>query len=598
MAKRTNSHGETIDRRRFLQFAGASGAVALAGCADLVQPGNGDGNGGTGGRHVSNTNTIPKDIQWNTSNPSNRAQISNRLLFDPFVRYNFAKSEFTPHAISDWNHGGKTFELTVRDGLKWSNGDPVTSADVATQLRIGMKTGETYADYTEAIETPDEKTVKIQFASKINQKIAEFQILSERDLHQKESKFGKFLDEIEKDEDAGLKKLQEFSYQEPIASGPFEYKRADQQQLVLTLRDDHPDAKNINFDEYVFKYHDGNQSTHQALKNGAIDSVFTVYTPTETVKSFPEEVKQVQTPSNWGYGLVPNHDHRHLGDRAVRQAIQYVINRKQIVNNVSPDSKQVPEYPMGIASESQKEWLSDAIGDFESYGADSSQTDKAAQVLKDAGYTKQEGTWTDSDGKTVELPILEPSGWTDWNTATQSIVDQLNSFGFKARSEDRDFGTLSGNIWPNGDFALSAGGWLAGAPQGAYPYFSLHHQLIKNFRGFTYNYAAADKTRGGKRADVTVPARSGSGSTTINPAKRLSELAAGADEATIKKITTELAWVTNQDLPMIPVMEKVEQTFLTDGDEWKIPKPDADVAQVRWANTWLPRVGKMEYTGK
>lgn len=599
MASSTNRDRAVVGRRRFLQFAGASGAVALAGCADLIQSDNGDGGGGgKSGRHVSNTNTVPKDIQWNTSNPSNRAQISNRALFDPFVRYNFATSEFTPYAISDWSYGGDTFEMTVRDGLTWSNGDDVTSADVATQLRIGMKTGATYADYTNAIETPDEKTVSLQFDSKINQKIVEFQILAEREVHQKESEFGKYLEKINENEDEGLKQLQEFAYQEPIASGPFEYDSADQQQLLLTLREAHPDSGKINFGEYVFKYHDGNQAIHQALKNNDIDSVFTVFTPTETVNSLPDNIKQVQTPSNWGYGLVPNHNHKHLGDRAVRKAIQFVINRKQVVGNVSPDSKQVPPYPMGISSGGQEQWLGDAIENFESYGPDSSQTKKAATVLKDAGYTKQNGAWTDSKGNTVKLPIIEPSGWTDWNTATQTIVDQLNSFGFKASADPRKYGTLSSTVWPNGDFALATGGWLDGAPQGAYPYFSLHHQLVKNFRGFTYNYAAADKTRGGKRADVTVPAQTGSGTTTVNPAKRLNELAAGADEATTKKITTDLAWVTNQDLPMIPVMEKVEQTFLTDGNEWKIPAPDADVAQVRFANTWLPRMGEIEYTGE
>jgi peptide/nickel transport system substrate-binding protein len=44
-------------------------------------------------------------------------------------------------------------------------------------------------------------------------------------------------------------------------------------------------------------------------------------------------------------------------------------------------------------------------------------------------------------------------------------------------------------------------------------------------------------------------------------------------------------------------MEKLEQTFITGGNEWNIPEEGAEVSQVRWANTWLPRQGEMQYAG-
>lgn len=574
---------------------GAAGAVTLAGCTG-GDDGNSGGNGKSG-QHISYTNTVPTKLQWNPSNPSSYSQISHYLLFDHFAKYNFATSEFVPYAISDWSFDGKTFTLKLRDGLTWANGDDVTSADIATQLRIGLHTGAAYESYTDSIDTPDKKTIVMKFSSAVNRKVAEFQVLSGNFVQQKKSVFGEYLEKIEKKGDQGVKELMDFAWKEPIASGPFTLEETSQQQLRLKRRDDHPDSKNINFGEYLFRYIDGNQAVHQSLINQQIDSAFTLFMPTRIVKKLPDSVKQIQAPSNWGFGLVPNHDHKHLGDRAVRQAIQYVIDRKQIVKNVSKDSKQAPKIPIGIACDYQKQWLGDAMSDFQSYGIDSSQTKKATKVLKKAGYSKQDGTWKDSDGKTVHLPIIVPSDWTDWNTATKTVVDQLGSFGFDATLDGRSFGTLMDTIWPNGDFVLSAGGWLDGAPEGSYPYFSLHHQLVKNFRGFTYNYPSADKSRGGSRKDVTVPSRKGSGKMTTNPAKRLNKLASSTKESEIKDIVIEQAWVTNQDLPMIPVIEKLEQTFVTDGDEWKIPKPEADVSQVQWASTWLPRQGEMQYTG-
>lgn len=593
MVDHNNRNREAFARRRFLQLAGASSAVALAGCADLVGSEGEDGSA----QHLSHVNLVPADIQWNGSNPANTPQISNRVLFDPFVKYNFATGEFTPYAISEWKYNGDTFELTVRDDLTWSNGDSVTAEDVATQLRIGLYTGEPYADFTESIDVPDDSTVVLQFDSTVNEQIVTFQILADRFVHQKKSEFGEYLETLKEDEEKGLQELGDFAYQEPIASGPFEYDSAGQEQLKLTLRDDHPDADNINFDEYVFEYRESNQQAQQALQNENIDSVFSLFVQTDILEDFPETVTQIQTPSKWGYGLVPNHNHAHAGDRAVRQAIQYVINRAQVRDNVSPDSKTAPEYPVGIASDDQEEWLGDALDDFDTYGVDESLTDKATQVLEEAGYQKQDGTWTDSDGKTVELPIMVPSDWSDWNTATETVVNHLSEFGFQATKDTRSYDAMLGNVFPNGDFVIAAAGWLYGTPQGSFPYFTLYHQLIKNNDAVTYNYPAADGSRGGNREDVTVPARSGSGSTTVNPAERLSELASSTEEGMVEEITTEQAWVTNQDLPMIPVLEKVEQTFLMGGDEWDIPEPDAEVAQVQWANTWLPRQGELQYTG-
>lgn len=626
MAEKPDSYSEVLSRRRFVALTGAAaGAAALAGCSNTTgdgDDGNGDGTGGGGdgdgdgdgggtsssdggdgdggmqvhdAQHVSMTNQVPSNIQWNPSNPSSYSQISHFAMFDQFAKYNFAKGEFTPYAISEWNFTGETFELTLRDGLTWSDGDPVTAADVATQLRLGMATGGAYADYTDSIETDGEKRVVMNLGESVNPTIVEFDVLSNNWVQQKESVFGKFVDQIEQNEEEGTRALQEFAWQDPVTSGPFSLKQASQQQLLLERNAEHPDAGNVNFSEYVFRYIDGNQAIQQALLALQIDSAFSVFTPPRIVADFPDAIQEETIPSKWGYGLIPNHGDKHAGDRAVRQAIQYVLDRETIVKNAGPRSKQAPALPVGIPSDDQERWLGDRAGDFESYGAGEQMTDEATRVLEEAGYSKSGGTWQDSDGETVELPVLVPTGWTDWITATETIVDQLNGFGFEATVDSRNFGNLLGNIWPNGNFVLSAGGWLPGGGRAAFPYFSLRHQLVENFRGFTYNYAAANDSRGGSNADVTVPSMDG-GEMTVNPSERLAELSQTTDEATANEIILEQAWVTNVDLPMIPIAEKLEQTFLTE-DQWDVPEQGSEVSQVRWANTWLPRQGQMQYTG-
>jgi peptide/nickel transport system substrate-binding protein len=585
-----------------LELTGVAGVAALAGCSES---GGGEDGGEAGGSsprddgvhdamHINRANQVPTNIQWNPSNPSSYAQTSQYLIFDRFAQYNLGRNEFMPYAIQDWEFGDESFTLHIREGLTWSNGDDVTAADIVTQLRIGMHLGTGYSDYTESVEAEDDSTVTLHFSEPVNETIVKFQVLVNNNVQQKESVFGEYLETMEEDEEEGLRQLQDFTWQDPITSGPFTKANASAQQLLFERRDDHPDSGNINFAEYAYRYIDGNQSVHQAMIANQIDSVATIFTPPRVLDQLPDAWQEVQFPSGTGFGLVPQHDHKHAGDRAVRQAIAYVLNREQIVNNSGPASKKPAALEAGIASTAVDEWLGDAQDSFQTYGVDSTETEKAATVLEEAGYSKSGGTWKDSDGQTVELPIQVPSGWSDWTTATQTIVDQLNQFGFDASMDSRSFGTLLGTAWPNGDFVLSSGSWLPGGGQATFPYFSLRQMMIENFRGFTYNYPAANENRGGSHADITVPARTGSGETTVNPYDMLQTMSHSTEQSEVQDISVDLAWVTNVDLPMIPLMEKQTQSFLT-SDVWNIPEEGADVSKVRWPQTWLPKQGEMNY---
>lgn len=611
MADESKSYRDVLSRRRFVELAGVSGAAALAGC-DGSDTGTEDeetttgGDGESGGleypdaRHVSQTTVAPTDIQFNPSNPNGGPQISHLLLFEQYAQWNYAAGEYQGAGIANWEFSGDTFEMAIRDGLTWSNGDPVTSEDVATQLRIGEYTGMGLWDWAESVDTPDDKTVVINIAKDVNPALVEHAVFSGAgEIRQPASVYGEYLSAIEENEDEGVGKLQQFADEEPITNGPFTLDGRDDQLLLGSRFEDSPWADNINFGEYAFQYMESNQQRQQSLLGLTTDSSFSLFVPPRIVADFPDAIEEVTTPGYWGLGIVPDHDHKHAGDRAVRQAIAYVINRKQLVKNAGPRTKVAPPVEVPIPSSEQKNWLGDSYDSFETYGVDSSKTKKAEKVLEDAGYSRNgDDVWQDSDGDVVSVPITVPSGWSDWVVGVESAVDQLNAFGFDARVDGT--GQI-GTVWPEGDFTFAAGGWCSGGAQGAYPYFGLYHQLIRAQDGqtFLYNYDPAldNEAVGGSEADVTVPAMDGDGELTTNPSARLAELASAMDEGTAQEIIVELSWVCNQDLPMIPLSEKQDQSFLR-GDEWAIPDDlSTGSAQVHWAPTWMPRQGDMNYSG-
>jgi peptide/nickel transport system substrate-binding protein len=52
----------------------------------------------------------------------------------------------------------------------------------------------------------------------------------------------------------------------------------------------------------------------------------------------------------------------------------------------------------------------------------------------------------------------------------------------------------------------------------------------------------------------------------------------------------ELAYITNQSLPVLPVMEKLAQSFQS-SDGWNVPPADSEATQLYWPTEWLPRSG-------
>src|SRR5215203_5439868 len=177
-----------ITRRDFLKIGGTglAGATLLgtAGCGSLFggeQGGTGGGGGGSKAIAINLGDNV-RDLDSTTTTDSASTQILDNVMeglhrLDPDDKPVPAQAKDVQ--VSD---DGLTYTFTLRDGLKWSNGDPVTSQDFkyAWLRAIDPKTAGQYAYIITtfvkgadefntgkgsaedvAIETPDDKTVKV-----------------------------------------------------------------------------------------------------------------------------------------------------------------------------------------------------------------------------------------------------------------------------------------------------------------------------------------------------------------------------------------------------------------------------------------------------
>ncbi|HZV26648.1 MAG TPA: ABC transporter substrate-binding protein, partial [Acidothermaceae bacterium] len=90
---------------------------------------------------ISNESGATWTCQFNPFNPAVSGQ-ADGFVYEPLVYVNSLKGgAATPMLASSytWSSDGKSIVFTIRDGVKWSDGQPLTAADVAFTFNLMKK---------------------------------------------------------------------------------------------------------------------------------------------------------------------------------------------------------------------------------------------------------------------------------------------------------------------------------------------------------------------------------------------------------------------------------------------------------------------------
>ena len=212
------------------------------------------------------------------------------------------------YTISD---DGLTYTFTLREGIKFHNGDAVTAEDVLYSIERCAAASETGIVQVAALsaiagmEAPDEGTVVITLSEPNNEFLVYLTLaVLPADYTEQDTK--------------------------PVGTGPFKFiSRAAQDSIVMEKNEAYWGTP-AKLDKVTFKIFENADSIIMSMQSGAVD-LFSHLTSTQT-DQLGKEFYVVEGSMNLVQALYLNHAEKPFDDPRVCEALCYAVDKHQIID--------------------------------------------------------------------------------------------------------------------------------------------------------------------------------------------------------------------------------------------------------------------------
>ncbi|MEU0072641.1 ABC transporter substrate-binding protein [Streptomyces sp. NPDC006332] len=441
----------------------------VAGLASGLLTGCGTETGGSGGSDSSVVMGTSDDVL--ATDPASGYDPGSWLLFNNVFQslLSFPKGSTEPQPEAAKSCGftdaeTKVYECTLKDGLKFSNGDALTSKDVKfsfdRMLKINDDAGPAIMfPMLSEVETPDEKTVVFRlntpdatFPSKIA------------------SGAGSLVDHTQYDAD-GLREDGE-----AVGSGPYKLDSFSKDEAVFSVNENYQGTADVQNEGVTLRLFHGDQTAlKKALLDNKIDIAYRGLGASDIAdieQGDDAGVELVEGTSAEVQHLVFNMNDPVAGQLGVRKAMAHLIDRDSLINDVYQGTA-TPLYsiiPAGVAGHN--------TAFFDTYGDHPSKADAAA-ALK-------------ADGIAGKVKLTLWSTPSRYGPATDSLLKaiaaQLNASGlFEADVKSVAFEQYEKDI-KAGKYGVYVKGWIPDYPDAdnfTAPFFGKGNVLDNNYGNST-----------------------------------------------------------------------------------------------------------------
>jgi len=409
----------------------ALGVGALAGCSSPADPDNGGGGGGGGTAAL----TIAKPDGAITT------ESHNPYLGDSSAsKYGYAKVIFEPLALVnptgdlgttpwlaesvEWNDDYTELTVVPRSGVKWSDGEDFTAADI--EFTFGMYLSGKLADSSGLHfegSTVDGDKVTLKFAD--SKFTAQARVLHTPIVpkHIWENISDPNTDPLTDD---GL----------VVGTGPYVLDSWTTESVTLKANKDYWGGELAVPELHYVSYGD-NAALTTALSSGEADWAQAFIPQIESSYLAADENNKFLVSPTAGAGtLFMNLQTKPFNNPALREALAWTIDRQAYVDIAREGASEAVWNVTGLGTLLSDEILPEYKD--QNYKVD---VDKAKEILTDAGYTWKSDKLVDPDGEAVSFSISVPAGWSDWNTEQALIAEELGeSLGIDVKVDQPDWG--------------------------------------------------------------------------------------------------------------------------------------------------------------
>jgi peptide/nickel transport system substrate-binding protein len=416
----------------------AAGVLLAAGCRqapDRAAGGPGATSPHRGGTVVTGWTAEPGGVN-SLILPS--TQINNEMLFRMFLHLVEEQADFQQHPATftpqlaksyDWSPDHKTLTFHLRDDVVWTDGVPVTSADVrwTWQAQRNPDVAWELADskhWIDDVEAVDPHTVRFHFSRVYAKQLLD---ANEGPVFPKHA--------WETLPFAQWRHNGDWFRQHLVVDGPFTIASWQPQQQIILQRNDKYYEKGLPYlDRVVMRQIRDQASGMTQLLSGELDFLPQI-APTDAprVKASPR-LELITYWFNIYVAAIWNNEDPLFRDPEVRRALTLAIDRKTIVDTLLGSYGKVADSPILTSV-----WAHDPAVHPWPYDPK-----EAARILAAKGWKDTDGDGVlDKDGKPFAFELLTNTGNQLRADATVMIQNQLQKVGIRATPRQVEFNTLA-----------------------------------------------------------------------------------------------------------------------------------------------------------
>ena len=407
---------------------------------------------------------------WNPVTNWNYATGVIGLLYETLFLYDPLANEMIPWLAEsgEWIDDD-TYEVKIREGTTWADGQPITAADVKFTFELGEQfAGVPYSslwDWLDTIEQVDDYTLQFQFSEPLYHQWSRYlYMIAIVPQHLWE-------DRTEEEVTAGAN-------ENPVGSGAYLYDTHSQDRMVWVKNPDWWATELLGLEVAPKRVIDlVNRSNNVSLgmllqgdidwSNNFLPGIKDLVTGGYGIEAYYPEAPYMLSANTACLWL--NLTKPPMDDPAFRKALALSIDVSQIVDVVYGGIVQASN-PVGLLP--SEGWLQYLDEDLVAQYGFSYDPDQASALLAGGGYVDADGDGfvEAPDGSKIELKVIVPFGWTDWMESINVIARSAQAVGINVEPEFPDFGGYQDQLY-GGTFDMAINNFGSGLSNSPWTYY-------------------------------------------------------------------------------------------------------------------------------